>query len=53
MAVYVDDMSEAALAVVLTRKAPDRFSPVCSQNFTGAQAGRQFPVWYLCPAVRP
>lgn len=55
MAVYVDDMQlpGAALAVVLTRKAPDRFSLACSQNLTDAQTGCQFPVWYSCLAVRP
>jgi hypothetical protein len=55
MAVYLDDMQlpGVALAVVLTRKAPDLFSQVCSQSFTRAQTGCQFPVWYSSLAVRP
>jgi hypothetical protein len=53
MAVYVDDMQlpGAALAEVLNRKAPDLFSLACSQNFTDAQTGRQFPIWYPYSAV--
>lgn len=46
-------LSGAALAVALTRKAPEPFPLVCSQDFTNAQTGRQIPVWYPCSASRP